>query len=554
MELTDKRNWPTYLPEKLNYKFGKKPMHEYLSQNAKDFPNEVAYIFYGNEITWIELEDKVNRLAQFLKEKRVNKGDRIALFMQNCPQYIIGHYAIQKLGAIVVPLNPMYKEDELDYFVNEVGIKAVMASQDLYFRIKAIQEKTPTVMFAITTNYADFLSKTFSLPIPDELKIKKEKINDTYDLLEILDTTSPLEKSESIDLWQDVGVMVFTSGTTGRPKAAMLTYGNALFKTAAASLALGFKETDRTVVIPPFCHIGGMIVGVYNPIYSRCKSVILTRFDPEATIMAVEKYHINIWYTLAPMNVAIINHPGVEKRNLTSLKVNFATSFGITVNEQLAKQWKEVTGGCQLFEATYGLSETHDIDTFMPKDKIKFGSCGIPIYETMIRIVDIETGHELPPGKQGEIVIKSPGVFKGYYNNPKETKETLKDGWLHTGDIGKLDEDGYLSLHGRVKEMIKSSGYSVFPEDVEALLEKHEAIFQVAVIGVPDAKRGESVKAFIVLKPEFIGKVTEEEIILWSRKIMAAYKYPRYVEFRDSLPQAISGKVLRRILKKENTE
>src|SRR5690606_8365415 len=183
---------------------------------------------------------------------------------------------------------------------------------------------------------------------------------------------------------------------------------------------------------------------------------------------------------------------------------------------------------------------------------IKFGTCGIPTYETEIRIVDIETGEDLPPGKQGEIVIKSPGVFKGYFNRPDATAETLRNGWLYTGDIGEIDEDGYLRLHGRVKEMIKCSGFSVFPEDVEALLNEHEAILQSAVIGVPDKKRGESVKAFVVLKPEYKGKISESEIIEWSKQKMAAYKYPRYVEFRDSLPEAVSGKVLRRLLKEEN--
>lgn len=547
-----RKSWPKDLPKTLTYRLGEKPLHEYLENNARQRPMDTAYVYYGNEITWKQLNDYTNRLAQFLKNNGIKKGDRVSLFMQNCPQYLIGHYAIQKLGAIVVPLNPMYKEAELDYFINEVGVKVVIASQELYPRIHAIKDKIPTVEMIITTNYADFLSDKLTIPIPDELKLAKEKLENTHDLLDILETTESLQESAKINLKEDIGVMVFTSGTTGRPKAAMLTYGNALFKAAATASAFRFNESAKTVAIPPFCHIGGMVVGVYIPIYSGCETVLLTRFDPEAAITAVEKYKINIWYTLAPMNVAILNHPGVENRDLSSLKTNFATSFGIPVSEKLAEDWRILTKGCSLFEATYGLSETHDVDTFMPQDNIKFGTCGIPTYETEIRIVDIETGEDLPPGKQGEIVIKSPGVFKGYFNRPDATAETLRNGWLYTGDIGEIDEDGYLRLHGRVKEMIKCSGFSVFPEDVEALLDEHEAILQSAVIGVPDKKRGESVKAFVVLKPEYKGKISESEIIEWSKQKMAAYKYPRYVEFRDSLPEAVSGKVLRRLLKEEN--
>ena len=219
------------------------------------------------------------------------------------------------------------------------------------------------------------------------------------------------------------------------------------------------------------------------------------------------------------------------------------------VDEELANAWEKVTDGCLLFEASYGLSETHTCDTIMPIDKVKHGSCGIATYDTEIRIVDMETGTDLPPGEQGEIVVKNPGVFKGYLNRQEDTAETLRDGWVFTGDIGMLDEDGYLYFKGRLKEMIKSSGFSVFPEDVEALLSEHEAISQVAVIGIPDEVRGESVKAFIVLKQEYKGKISEDEIIAWSKETMAAYKYPREVEFLDSLPATSSGKVLRRLLK-----
>lgn len=548
-----KKSWPDYLPNHLVYRQGQKPLHEYLIQNAKEYPHDIAYIYYGKSITWKQLNDDSNRLAHFFKKKGIKKGDRIALFMQNCPQYLIGHYAIQKLGAIVVPLNPMYKEAELEYLINEAAVQALIAGQELYARIQKIKEKIPSLYFVITTNYADYLPCEIepTFPIPDELKLTKQKINGTYDLMEILAANPPLEETAEINLWDDVGLYVFTSGTTGRPKAAMLTYGNALFKTASNVQTKQFSENTITAVFSPFCHIAGMLLGVNMPIYSRSKTILFTRFDPEAAIMAVEKYKINSWVTVAIMNVAILNHPGVENRDLSSLKTNFATSFGTIVDEKLAEDWSQLTNGCVLTESSFGLSETHTADTFMPLNKIKYGTCGIATYETQIRIIDPETGKDLPVGKQGEIVIKNPGVFKGYLNRPEATKETLRNGWVYTGDIGMIDEDGYLHFYGRVKEMIKCSGFSVFPEDVEEIMKNHEAVLQVAVIGVPDAKRGESVKAFVVLKPEYEGKITELELMEWAKEQMAEFKYPRAIEFRKSLPSASSGKILRRLLKED---
>lgn len=551
MTSTLKKSWPKGVSEKLNYRFGEKPLHEYLAQHAEERPDQIAYVFYGREISWHQLNDSIRRLAQFLKNEGICKGDRIGLYMQNCPQYLIGHYAIQTLGAIVVPLNPMYKTTELAHLINEAEIKAVIAGQELYKQLESVRDKLTPLEFVVTTNYADFLPGDVTLPLPDELKMEKQEMKSTFDLVELINANEPVTETEPINIWEDVGLMVFTSGTTGRPKAAMLTFGNALFKTAATTQGYQVGENDKTVGIAPLCHIAGMVMGVNIPVYSATSCILLTRFDPEAVIKAIESYKVNKLYTVAPMNAAILNHPGIESRDLTSLEMNFATSFGMAVDAQLAAGWKKLTDGCLLFEASYGLSETHTCDTFMPIDRIKFGTCGIATYDTELRIVDIGTGKDLPPGSQGEIAVKSPGVFKGYLNRPDATAETLRDGWVYTGDIGMIDEDGYLYFIGRVKEMIKSSGYSVFPEDVESLMNDHESILQVAVIGVPDAKRGESVKAFIVLKPGYEGKINEPDIIEWSKEKMAAYKYPRFVEFRDSLPATSSGKVLRRHLKED---
>jgi long-chain acyl-CoA synthetase len=539
--------WPANLPTKLNYLHGEKTLYEYLLYYGQHRKDDTAYIYYGTEITWGELLDNVQRLSSYLHEKGVKKGSCVAIYMQNCPQYIITHFAIQQLGGVVVPLNPMYKADELSYFLKEAPIIGIIASDDGYDEL--MKAASDSLSFIVTTSYQDFLQEEPTLPICPELSLQKLTLSDTDDFLTIVKKEAPQQEHANIDLWNDIGLMVFTSGTTGRPKGAQLTYGNALFKTAASAQANGIGSQDRIMASAPLSHIAGMVMGVNTPVYTGVPCVLFTRFDPVATVDAIEQYKITTWYSIAPMNGAILQLPNIAERNLSSLRNNLATSFGLQVTTELAAKWRAITKGCVLYEAAYGLSETHTCDTFMPKEKIKFGSCGIPIYNTELRIVHPETGENQPSGKSGEIVIKSPGVFKGYLNRKEATVETLKDGWVYTGDIGYIDEEGYLYFQGRVKEMIKCSGYSVFPEDVEALLNNHPAIKQSAVIGVPDPIRGETVKAFIVLRDSSTNELTENDIIRWSKEHMAAYKYPRYVEIIEQLPSTPSGKVLRKLLK-----
>ncbi|WP_174727059.1 AMP-binding protein [Mesobacillus harenae] len=545
-----KRNyWPKDVDKSLTYLQGEKPLHQYIKGHAEKIPEKVAYSFYGNKLSWAQLDEYIDRAAGFFHEHGVEKGDAVGLFMQNCPQYIIAHYAVQRLGGIVVPLNPMYKEAELEFLLNEVKVKGIVAGQELIGRIQAVRERAVSVEFLMTAHYADFVPEQPMLPLLDELKAEKRVVEDAYDFADIIKSHKPFTGHISIDIWNDIGLMVFTSGTTGRPKAAMLPYASALFKTAATVHANGMEPDDRSLAVAPLCHIAGMVMGVNIPVYTGSECVLLTRFEPNTVIEAIEKHQVTVWYSIAPMNAAILHTPGVENRNLSSLRRNMATSFGVSVTEQLAEKWKSLTGGCPLYEASYGLSETHTCDTFMPADNIKWGSCGIPTFDTELKILSLETGEPVGPDEKGEIVLKNPGVFKGYLNRPDATAETLRDGWVHTGDIGSLDEDGYLYFQGRLKEMIKCSGFSVFPEDVEALLNEHPGISQSAAIGVPDQIRGESVKAFIVLKPDYAGRISEEEVIEWAKEKMAAYKYPRYVEFLEQLPATSSGKVLRRLLK-----
>jgi long-chain acyl-CoA synthetase len=550
MERLWMKSWPAGIATRLEYRLGERPLHEYLVQNGRDFPDKTAYIYYGWEITWKELAQATKRLANYLSRVGVKKGDRVALFMQNCPQYVMAHYGIQMLGAVVTPCSAMFKEWELEYEIDDAGAKVVVTTDDLYPVVDKVRGKT-ALETVVVTNYRDMLPPEPTLPLPDELKQEKRSYQDTQDFMDILKEYAEDVPEVEIDIWNDVSMMIYTSGTTGRPKGAMLTYGNALFKVAGAlHFSRGMRD-DVSLSVMPIFHIAGNVHGIGMPVYGSSTTVLLTRFDPVAVVRAFQMYHCTNWYAITPMLLAIMKVPGVEGINWHSLRFTTCTGFGVPLTEEIAGQWRNFTNGSPVWEAGYGLSETHTADTAMPFDRVKFGTNGIPKYDTDLRIIDPETGKEMGPNESGEIVIRNPGVFKGYWRKPEASEATLRDGWVYTGDIGRIDDEGYLYFMGRIKEMIKCTGYSVFPEDVEVMLMNHPAVAQVGVIGVPDPMRGENVKAFIVLKPEYQGKITEEDLIAWSKEKMASYKYPRAVEFRDSLPVTGAGKVLRRLLKEK---
>lgn len=529
------------------YRQGVKPLHEYVRQHAATQPEKPAFIWYGNVLSYGELDRLSDAFAARLSALGVKKGSRVALFLQNCPQYVIAHFGIQKIGAIVSPCSPLFKEHELEYQLADLGAEVIVASDNLYPVVKTVQPKT-SVQHIFLTCYADFLPAQPPIAVPEEIrapKLRRPGTIDFFDSLEQMDHVVP-RPDLSMD---DVALMTYTSGTTGLPKGAMLSYGNALFKTFGAADCNEIRSDEVLLAVAPLYHIAGMLVGINTTVYTGATTVLLYRFDPLAVLQAIETYKVTHWYSIAPMNVAVMKTPGADKYDLSTLRTNPATSFGITMTEALANQWQQFTGHCQTFEAAYGLSETHTFDSYMPREAVKWGTHGKLMPQVECRIVDTETGDVLPPGEMGEIALRSPGTFKGYWNKPQATADILRDGWLYTGDMGKMDASGYLTFCGRLKEMIKVSGYSVFPEEVETILIKHPLIQQAAVIGIDDPAKGQVPKAVIVLKPEANNSVSAEEIIAWSRENMSAYKVPREVEFRDTLPATGTGKMLRRLLK-----
>ena len=528
------------------------PLHDYLRAHARQRPDQTAVIWYGRAITWRELDDWSDALGAHLQGIGVAQGDPVALFLNNCPQYLVAHYAIQKIGAIVCPCGPLNKAHELQYQLDDLGARVIIAADNLLPIVDQVRGDT-ALTHVLAARYGDLLPAEPDLPVPPEIQGAPSPLPvGCADMLQIARTGAQagVRPSPVTIGMDDVALMTYTSGTTGLPKGAMLSYGNALFKTRVTVDNFGLTADSLALSIAPLYHIAGMLMGVNLPIYAGATQVLLFRFDPAAVLQAIAQYGVTHWYSIAPMNVACMQVPDAQRFDLRTLQRNPVTSFGISFTETLARQWEAFTRGpCVAHEAAYGLSETHTMDSGMPHDAIRWGTHGKPMPGVTIRIVDPDTGAEKAAGEVGEITLRSPGNFKGYWKKPEATAKALKDGWVWTGDMGKLDAEGYLTFIGRTKEMIKVSGYSVFPEEVETILIKHPAIAQAAVLAEPDADKGEVVKAFIVTKAG--ASLTADELIAWCRDNMAPYKVPRHVRFIDALPATGSGKVLRRLLKDE---
>lgn len=547
MEKIWMKSWQANLSTQPQFEHGKIPLHEYLRIRAREMPDKTAIIFYGREISYKELDLTTDRFANYLLNQGVKKGDRVGIFMGNCPQYTIAHFGIQKIGAIVCPCSPQFKEMELEYELNDAGIE-ILVTWDLLMPIAANIIKNTKIRKVVVTNLNDFLPENPTITLPDLAKVKKQSIPGTDDFLDIVSQGDAHPPQIDVDIYNDISLLQYTGGTTGMPKGAMLTYYAALFKTVFVVQVANLDQKSIGLVNMPIFHIAGMVAGMNSLLYAGGTQIQFTVFDVKAAVEAIDKYKAVYWYSAVPMNVGIMAHPISKNYDLSSMKLCLTSSFGIALTEEIGLQWKEFTRGGLLIEGAYGLSETHTADTYMPQDKIKYGTMGIPGFEAECKIVDIDDRtKELPVGESGELVLKNPAVFKGYWNKPEETKDTLVDGWVYTGDVCKFDEDGFLYMLGRKKEMIKVSGYSVYPEEVELYINKYPGVVQTAVIGVPDPKRGEVVKAFIVMQPGKTARV--EDIIEWAKANMSDYKVPVYIEFRNSLPTLGTGKLLRRALK-----
>ncbi|MFX0168008.1 MAG: long-chain fatty acid--CoA ligase [Candidatus Hodarchaeota archaeon] len=540
------KSWPEGLPHDIE--IPDSTIHETLSRTAEQYPDNPAYYFQGKVLTFHEVDLLSNQLANALIHLGVNKGDRVAFMLPNVPQSPLALFGILKTGAIVTPVNPLFKQHELNHQLNSAGVTHLIAL-DLFRDVVETGKQGTSLKSVIYTRTGEYLSKAkaalgrIARKIPHPKLPSGSNIHHLQDLLKHQPTTAP-----SIDVSpRDTATLLYTGGTTGPPKGAMLNHRNFMFNAQVGSqwFQVRWGEECFIGILPAFHAFGFSCVIVLSALIAA-SVVLIPRPDIKETLKSIQQYQATVLVGVPTLYVSLLASPLLKQYNISSLENCFsgAASLPIEVLEQFQR-----TTGSYIVEG-YGMTETSPILTLIPQGVLRPGAVGLPTFNTDIKIVDqTDDTKELPIGEWGEILAKGPQVFQGYWNDPETTAETLRGGWLHTGDLGRFDEDGYLYIGDRKKDLIKRSGYSVFPAEVEALLYRHPALAECAVIGVPEPRVGEEVKAFIVLKPEYKGTITEDEIREWSKQEMAAYKYPRLIEFRDELPKSAVGKILRRELR-----
>jgi fatty-acyl-CoA synthase len=515
--------------------------------SATRYPNKPYLVYYDTLITFKEFRDEAERLAGFLEQEcGVKKGDRVLLFMQNSPQFAIGYYAILRANAVVVPVNPMNLTNELRHFVKDAGATTAIVGQELYPQVKPLAgiELTHVVVAA----YSDYLREETDIKVPDFIKLPRAPIANEGVTLWVDAMAQSLKPGPLTAGPDDLCVMPYTSGTTGHPKGCMHTHRTVMFTMFAGTYWFGLDPNAVGLAVLPWFHVTGMQGSLNGPILTANTVVVLPRWDRDAAATLMQRYKINAWNCIPTMVVDFLANPKIDQYDLSSL--DRISGGGAAMPEAIAQRLQDKYG-IQFVEG-YGLSETIAPTHINPPDRPKKQCLGIPICNTEARVVDPATFKALPPGEVGEIIVSGPQVFLGYWNNPEANKECFIaiDGkrFFRTGDLARMDEDGYYFLVDRLKRMINASGFKVWPAEVENMMYQHPSIQEACIIAARDAHRGETVKAVVVLKPDAKGKVSDKDIIDWASKQMAAYKYPRIIEFADTLPKSATGKVQWRAL------
>lgn len=529
------------------------PMHRVLEETARKMPSQTATVFMGGRLTYGQVNSLADTFAAALAGLGVKKGDRVAVHLPNCPQFVIAYYGVLKAGGIIVPTNPLYAERELEHQLNNSGAKVILTMSKFYPVIEKVRKRTGlrhVIVTSIKEYFPPLLKILFTL-----LKEKKDghrvsvTVNEqTHLWQDLLRQYSPGRAPGVEANPGDVAILMYTGGTTGVPKGAALTHRNLLANTLQTRAWLPRAREGQEIILTvlPLFHCYGMTACMNLGVQIGATLVLLPQFLIKDVLHTINKYRPTLFPGVPTMYVAINNYPEVKKYNLRSITA--CISGGAALPVEVQARFEEITGG-RLVEG-YGLSEAAPVTHSNPLFGLrKTGSIGIPFPGTDARVVSVETGEELPPGEVGELAVKGPQVMKGYWENPEETAAVLKEGWLFTGDIARMDEDGYFYIVDRKKDMIIAGGYNIYPREIEEVLFTHPKIKEAVVAGVPDEYRGETVKAYVVLKEG--QEATPEEIIEFCRGKMARYKVPRQVEFRTGLPKSMIGKVLRRLLVEE---
>lgn len=536
-------NFSNSISKKIDY--STQPLQEILRNTAKKYPEKAAIGYYDGAMTYRDLNSLSDRFAAALSALGIKKGERVALFLPNIPQFIIAYYGILKAGAVVTAISPLHKDREVEHQLSDSGALMILVLDSLHPIVERVWKKTK-LKTAIVTSSNEFIPNH-----PDSsTKVIQTSIS-TYSFQQLLEENEAEPPKISTDPNVDLAALQYTGGTTGKAKGAMLTHvnlvSNALIFAAWIS-GCEAKETFLTAL--PLFHIYGMTTSLNVPISLAAKIILMPKFEPAFVMENIQKHGVTVFCGVPTMYSALLANPNLGSYNLTSIRVCISGASGLP--PQVQKGFMEVTGG--LLAEGYGLTEASPVTHCNPVDKtmktVRVGSIGLPLPETDAKIVDAEIGAKvLRAGETGELVVKGPQVMKGYWRQPEETAKVLRDGWLFTGDIGRMDEEGYFYITDRKKDLIKYKDYSVFPREIEDVLYEHAAVKLCAVVGKPDSIAGEIPKAFIVLKEG--AEASSEEIIGLVKQKLAPYKVIREVEFRKELPLSSVGKVLRRVLREE---
>jgi long-chain acyl-CoA synthetase len=526
------------------------PLPWLMRQAAVNTPRAPALAFFGRIITYRELSEQTARLAQAFKTLGLAPGDRLALMLPNCPQLVMAYHAALRLGAVVVMLNPLLSPKELQFQLADSGARRLVALDHFQPQVEEV-ERTLGLEQVIVTGLADALPWPLNWLYP--VKARRQGLTvgcrpgPARVAWKSLLTHPPLPDGPLPDP-QDLAVLQYTGGTTGTPKAAMLTHANLMVNVAQINAWLHQVRygEERVMGLLPFTHSFGLTACLNWPMSQGALIILLPRFEINSLLKALKKHRPTMLPAVPTLFVALINDPRLPKLDLSSLWAAISGSAPLPL--EVRDRFEELSG-CRIMEG-YGLTEASPVTHLNPVAGPRpMGSMGLPLPGTLARVVDHETGRDLPPGEVGELILRGPQVMRGYWQNPGETEVALKDGWLYTGDLAKMDEQGYFYIVERKKDLIIAGGYNIYPREVEEVLYQHPQVKEAVALGVPDAYRGETVKVVIV--PRDGARLTAEEIQAYCRKQLAVYKVPRIVEFREQLPKSQVGKVLRRVLKEE---
>ncbi|WP_227996712.1 AMP-binding protein [Nocardia australiensis] len=531
--------WPAQVPRTVEYPIEAMGVVDYLRHWAAVRPEVTAIAFYGRDISYAEYDGLADRFAGWLLANGAQPGDRIGVFLGNCPQFLVAMLGILKIGAVHVPINPLFRAHELRHELVDAGVTILLAQDSLATLIDEVRAETPLRLVAVTA-LGDMLTAQPAVPVP--FATTEPTSTDWHWIIE-----SPRAPTISTD--PDVlAALNYTGGTTGMPKGCEHTQRHMVYTAATATVANGYRVGERPIValnFLPVFWIAGEDFGILLPLINGGTAVLMNRWDAGAGLSLLRHYRVTSMIGMIDSYVEMMDHPAFDPGGLTALENTTGVSFVLKLNAAIRARWREATG-LTLREASYGMTETHTADTFtlgFSDDDYDLHSepvfCGLPVPGTEVLIVD-ESGEPVPVGQEGQIIVRSPSILTRYYGNPESTARTLREGWLQTGDIGKLNDRGALHYLARNKEMIKVNGMSVFPSEVEALLMLHPQVQTVGVVPKPDPRRGQVPLAYVQLVPE--SDVEAGELRTWATRNMATYKVPE-IRILDALPMTATGKV-----------